>query len=325
MIWISFTILAAVIIFAGSRLSELAEKLAQLFHISSSAIGLLLVSIVTSLPELSTSLGAVLKVGRPDLAVGNTLGSDLFNLMIIALCDLLFRKKGILRQTSHPLKPLIYYLIMIGTVLLTLLVPNRIIFGSMHFNAGSMVIVALYVVLFIRMHRGGQADALNEPQPHRPPDAWKTVLLFAVMSGVIIIAGTMLAKLGDQIAEQTGLEQSFVGCLFLALATSLPELTVSLAAVRIGAYDLMLGNLIGSNMFNVFVCSISDLAYSREAFHIPDNLNPNLLFLGTCSILMVFTAMAASRQQKKAKRVAWESIIITGLYLAGLSVLYSYH
>lgn len=322
MIWITFAAIAAIIIFAGSRLSALAEELARIFHVSSSTVGLLLVSIVTSLPELSTSLGAVLKVGRPDLAVGNTMGSDLFNLMIIALCDLLFRKKGILRRASHSLAPLAYYLIMISTVLLTLTLPNRITLGNMHFNLGSLLIIALYLFLFARMHRGGQTAPAETAQNSKPAGAGKTVLQFAVMSIIIVVAGTMLAKLGDRIAEQTGLEQSFVGSLFLALATSLPELTVSISAMRLGAYDLMVGNVIGSNMFNVFICAISDIAYTPEAFRMAENLNPSLLFIGGCSIAMACTAMVGTRLQKPAKQAAWESILMILLYLTGLFALY---
>lgn len=319
MTWILFIAVAAVIIFAGSKLSSLAEKLAEEFHVSSSAVGLLLVSIVTSLPELSTSLGAALKVGEPNLAVGNTLGSDLFNLMIIALCDLMFRKKGILRQTAHHIKPLLYYMIMLTGVLLTLTLPNSIHLLGLNFNIGSVLIAIFYITMFVTTHQGEQAKRDNQPIH---PGAWKTALMFALMSAVIIVAGTMLAKLGDQIAEQTGLEQSFVGSLLLALATSLPELTVSIASVRIGAYDLMVGNIIGSNMFNVFVCAITDMAYRTGAFHIPDNLDRGLLLIGLCVAGVAATTLIGMRQRQKARFIAWESVATMLLYLTGLYLLY---
>ena len=319
MTWILFIAVAALIIFAGSKLSALAEKLAEEFHISSSAVGLLLVSIVTSLPELSTSLGAVLKVGEPNLAVGNTLGSDLFNLMIIALCDLIFRKKGILRQTARHIKPLLYYMIMLTGILLTLTLPNNIHLLGFNFNIGSVLIAAFYITMFVSTHKGEQAKRDNQPIH---PGAWKTALLFALMSAVIIVAGTLLAKLGDQIAEQTGLEQSFVGSLLLALATSLPELTVSISAVRIGAYDLMVGNIIGSNMFNVFIGAIADMAYRSEALHIPTNLDRGLLLIGLCVGGAAVATLAGMRQRKKARFIAWESIVTMALYLTGLYALF---
>lgn len=322
MIWITFAAIAAIIIFAGSRLSSLAEELAETFHISSSAVGLLLVGIVTSLPELSTSLGAVLHVGRPDLAVGNTLGSDLFNLMIIALCDLLFRKKGLLRDAAHHRKTIAYYGVMICTLLIALVLPNQLVIGSYHFNFGSVLIAALYLTLFIRTHRGEQSNAARQEVAVERAKAWKTSLLFAITSAVIIVAGTALANLGDRIAEQTGLEQSFVGSLFLALATSLPELTVSIASMRLGAYDLLVGNIIGSNMFNVFICAISDLAYRGEAFHIPGNLDPGLLALGGCVILMAGTSLLGTCFKRRARFIAWESLALLALYLIGLAALY---
>jgi len=322
MIWVYFIAVAAVIIFAGSRLSILAEKLASLLNISSSAVGLLLVSIITSLPELATSLGAVLKVGQPNLAVGNTMGSDLFNLMIIALCDLLFRKKGLLRQTGHRIAPLLYYLLMISAICLTLTLPNSIAFLGMHFNIGSLGVIGLYLFVFFRTHQSSEGHPSPSLSENRS-ELGQTVLLFSVAAFVIVLAGIVLAQLGDRIAEQTGLEQSFVGTLFLALATSLPELTVSITAMKIGAYDLMLGNILGSNMFNVFVVAISDLAYRKEALHMPENISPNLLLITGCAIAMTFIAMIAIQQKKKARLIAWESMVMLALYATGLYALYA--
>ena len=321
MIWIYFIAIAAIIIFAGSKLSILAEKLAKLLNISSSAIGLLLVSIITSLPELSTSLSAVIQVQQPNLALGNTLGSDLFNLMIIALCDLLFRKKGLLRQARHRIAPLIYYLLMISAVCLTLTLPNSIALLGMHFNIGSLGIIALYLFIFLRTHKSCGEHASPAPIEDRS-ELGKTVAQFSIAALVIVVAGIILAQLGDQIAEQTGLEQSFVGTLFLAFATSLPELTVSITAMRIGAYDLMLGNILGSNMFNVFVAAIADLAYRKEALHMPENVSSNLLVIAGCAIAMTLIAMISIQQKKKAKIIAWESIVMMALYAAGLYALY---
>ncbi|MBI9020139.1 MAG: hypothetical protein JEZ10_02645, partial [Verrucomicrobia bacterium] len=165
MIWIYFIAIAALIIFAGSKLAVLAEKLAVLLHISSSAIGLLLVSIITSLPELSTSLGAVITVKQPNLALGNTMGSDLFNLMIIALCDILFRKSGILRQARLRITPLIHYLMMITLLLLTLTLPNTVSLFGANFNAGSLLIMGLYLYIFFHTHRNSQTPAPENAEP----------------------------------------------------------------------------------------------------------------------------------------------------------------
>ena len=320
MVWIYFICTAAVIIFAGSKLSVLAEKLAGMLNISSSTVGLLLVSIITSLPELSTSLSAAVQVGEPGLAVGNTIGSDLFNLMIIALCDLLFAKKGILRQTAQNTASMLRYLLMVSLILLTITLPNELAVAGMHFNVGSLVIILLYIFLFFRTHRSdtGHADAESAERS----ELGKTALQFAAAAAAIVLAGMLLARQGDQIAQQTGLEQSFVGTLFLALATSLPELTVSISAVRIGAYDLMAGNILGSNMFNVFVAAVTDVAYTRGAFNIPGNISPGVLVIGGCTLSMTLIYLAAVRQRRKARYVAWESVAVLALYLIGLFFMY---
>ena len=321
MIWVYFIAIAAVIVFAGAKLAVLAEKLAELLNISSSTVGLLLVSIITSLPELSTSLGATLNVGQPNLAAGNTLGSDLFNLMIIALCDLLFRKKGLLRQTRYRITPLVHYLLMIGAAVLTLSLPNAVSIAGLHFNIGSLGIIALYLFIFFGTHKSGGKHHADASAVDRS-ELGKTILLFSMAAIVIVICGIMLAQIGDQIAKQTGLEASFVGTLFLALATSLPELTVSITAVKIGAFDLMLGNILGSNMFNVFVLAVTDMAYRKEALHIPENINPGLLTIAACAIGMTLIVGIAGKQRKKAQFIAWESLAMLGLYLTGLFALY---
>lgn len=323
MVWIYFIVIASIIIFAGSRLSVTAEKLAELLNISSSAVGLLLVSIITSLPELSTSLSALLRVGDPNLALGNTMGSDLFNLMIIAFCDLLFRKKGVLRQGHHHTSSQIHYLVMISAVVLTLTLPNTVdIFGA-QFNAGSLFIIAIYLVIFVRTHHAPRPELAPDALPVDRAELKKTILQFTISAVVIVAAGTVLAQLGDRIAEETGLKQSFVGTLFLALATSLPELTVSISALRIGAIDLMVGNIFGSNMFNVFITAIGDLAYRKEAIHIPENSSPGLLIIAGGSIVITLATMMAVKQKNQARYVAWESILTLGIYLGGLYALYA--
>jgi cation:H+ antiporter len=320
MVWIYFILTAAVIIFAGSKLSVLAEKLAGMLNISSSTVGLLLVSVITSLPELSTSLSAAVQVGEPGLAFGNTIGSDLFNLMIIALCDILFFKKGILRQTPQNTASMLRYLVMVSLILLTITLPNEVTLANMHFNIGSLVIIIIYIILFCRTHSADKGNE-NAASSDRTELA-KTALQFTLAAAAIVIAGMLLAQQGDQIAKQTGLEQSFVGTLFLALATSLPELTVSITAVRIGAYDLMVGNILGSNMFNVFVAALSDVACTQKAFNTPANISPGVLVIGGCAIAMTLIYLAAARQKRKAKHIAWESAAVLALYLLGLFAMY---
>ena len=333
MIWVYFIAIAAVIIFAGSKLSVFADQLAGLLKLSRSAVGILLVSMVTTLPELSTTLGAIIKVGEPNLALGNNLGSVLFNLMIIAICDILFRKKGILRQTSRTIAPMLQSLLLLIAMLLTLTLTNSLSVAGFHFNIGSILVLIAYVVIFFGTHRDGGSNetefteqveltggSASDQNPATLPKALTGFLLCAI---VVVICGIQLASLGDKIAVQTGLGQSFVGTLFLAIATSLPELTVGITAVKIGAYDLMIGNVAGANMLNILVIAIADLIHRKEALHIPGNLSRAQLLTGGCAVAVTLLVMGAMKQKKKSTfAFGWESLVMIGIYAASLYALY---
>lgn len=334
MVWIYFIAIAAIIIFAGSRLSIFADQLADLLKLSRSAVGILMVSIVTTLPELSTTLGAIIKVGEPNLALGNNLGSVLFNLMIIAICDLVFRKAGILRQAKQSV-PMLQSLLIVSLAILTLTLPNTVSFCGLNFAAGSILLIIVYIIVFMLTHREGSktGDQMHEEfgdmvdqithESGRETTLAKALTGFLVSAAVVVACGITLASLGDRIAEETGLGQSFVGTLFLAIATSLPELTVGITSVKIGAYDMMIGNVAGANMLNVLVIAIADLIHRSAALHIPDNLSRSQLLSGGAAVVTTVLVILAMRQKKKAKLgFGWESVVMLAIYGATLFALY---
>jgi cation:H+ antiporter len=335
MVWIYFAAIAAVIIFAGSRLSVFADQLAGLLKLSRSAVGILLVSFVTTLPELSTTMGAIIKVGEPNLALGNNLGSVLFNLMIIAICDIIFRKGGILRKTSDYVPCVFHSMLLLILMLLVLIAHNTVSLFGFNFAGGSVLVIAAYIAIFFTTHRNGgthHEQVLDEFQTvtdqvthldDRHLTLAKALTGFVISAVIVVISGITLASIGNQIAETTGLGQSFVGTLFLAIATSLPELAVGITSVKIGAYDLMIGNVAGANMLNVLVIAVADLVHRKEALHIPDNLSRSQLLTGFCAILVTLLVMGAMKQKKKSRfGFGWESIVMPGIYIASLYVLY---
>lgn len=336
MVWIYFIAVSAVIIWAGSRLSIYADQLAGLLKLSRSAVGILLVSFVTTLPELSTTLGAVIQVGQLDLALGNNLGSVFFNLMIIAICDILLRKSGLARQASGQSACIVHSMLLTAGVLAVLTIPNAVQLGGFRFAAGSPLIILAYIAVFFITQRSGSAaheavlnefekvtDRVTHPDRQAPSPA-KALTGFAVSALVVVASGIALASIGDQIAATTGFGRSFVGTLFLAVATSLPELSVGITAVRIGAYDLMIGNVAGANMLNVLVIAVADLVHRREALHIPDNLSRGHLVTGALSLLAALIVLAAMKQKKPSRfPFGWESVAMLAVYAAGLWALYA--
>ena len=138
----------------------------------------------------------------------------------------------------------------------------------------------------------------------------------------MVAAATYLPHLADRIAVVTGLGRTFVGTIFVALATSLPELVVSIAAVKIDATDLMFGNLLGSNLFNMAILGLDDLFYVKE----PILAHASPAHLVTANAAMAMTAIAVIgltyRVSKKRLWFGWDSWALLAVYVFAVSVVY---
>jgi cation:H+ antiporter len=139
----------------------------------------------------------------------------------------------------------------------------------------------------------------------------------------VIVLGIWLASIGDRLAGTTGLSRSFIGNLFLALTTSLPEIAASLAAIRLGAIDLAIGNVLGSNLFNVTMFFIYDLADGRQNFWAA--LNNANGFAAVMTIMMtgvIIISLMYRASPKTPYRISWDGIFIAALYLGSIALLY---
>jgi cation:H+ antiporter len=146
--------------------------------------------------------------------------------------------------------------------------------------------------------------------------------LYAVNAAVIVFAATYLPGLAARLAEQSGLAQSFVGSLFMAASTSMPEVVVSMAAARIGAIDMAVGNLFGSNVFNVAILGLDDLLYTKG----PLLAQVSAAHAVTLVSAMLMTAIAiiglTYRAQRKRFRLSWEATAMLCVYAAGLALMW---
>ncbi|HSE97070.1 MAG TPA: sodium:calcium antiporter, partial [Blastocatellia bacterium] len=147
-------------------------------------------------------------------------------------------------------------------------------------------------------------------------------VMYSVNALVVVAAATYLPHIGEQIAEMTGLGRTFVGSIFIALATSLPEMVVSVAALRIGAVDMVFGNLFGSNLFNIMIFALDDILYTRGPL-ISSISNTNII---TANAAIVMTAIAVIGLVYKTNRklffLAWDSLGILVIYILATVFLY---
>jgi cation:H+ antiporter len=153
--------------------------------------------------------------------------------------------------------------------------------------------------------------------------ARKAYIVFVINAALVIGLGIWLASIGDRLAATTGLSRSFVGNLFLALSTSLPEIAASLAAIRLGAVDLAIGNVLGSNLFNILLFFVYDLADGKRNFWA--SLTNSNAFAAVMIMMMtgvVIISLMYRASPKMPYRVSWDGFVLSGMYLGSMVFLY---
>lgn len=296
-----FVMSAAVVAGAGVVLAREGDTIAERSGLGGLLVGTLLLAGATSLPEIATDVSAALS-GAPDLAVGDLFGSSMANMAILAVVDLAYRGRVWTRVGLGHVRVAAIATMLTSVALLGILVPPGIAIGWV--GVETVGIVALYVAATAwvrRSHRSGRRDhdasgeiiaptgwgvAAARRQPYRA-----VVARFAAAAVAVLVAAPILAMAAGGIAEETGVGETFVGTLLLAATTSLPELVASLTAVRIGAHDLAVGNLFGSNAFNMVALLAADLAFLPGP--ILAAVAPAQAVAGIGAILLMALAIAA--------------------------------
>jgi cation:H+ antiporter len=299
--WVAvFVVSSAAVVGAGLVLARRGDEIATRTGLGGLVVGMVLLAGATSLPEVVTDVSAVL-AGAPDLAVGDLFGSSMANMAILAVIDLIHRGRVWPAVGLGHARLAAIAIALTSIAVLAILVPSEVAIGWLGIE--TIVIVGGYVAAAAWIHRSrGEGRAVvpaelgileptgwSEPEPRasvRTALAW-----FAGASAVVLVAAPFLAISAKGIADETGAGETFVGTLLLAATTSLPELVASLAAVRIGAYDLAVGNLFGSNAFNMVALLAADAAHLEGP--ILAAVAPAQAVAGVGAILLMAIAIAA--------------------------------
>lgn len=322
--WLGFFICLVVVLLAGSRLPYYGDLLAEKTGISRAFIGLILMPFVTTLPELVTGVSAAALVQSSDLALGNILGSCAFNLCLIPLMELISKSsKPLLTRVSNT------HILAASLSVVLLALTGAGIFISGHvvivpFIGLNSVLFALIYFISLRMiYR--QQSANSAPAHKTTKTSTLTVnqilLRYSLFAVITIIAALALPHFADTIAEETGLTTTFVGTVMLAISTSLPEIIVAIAAVRINAVDLAVGNILGSNIFNIFILFLDDIFYTKGSL-LADASDAHLISVFSTIIMSAVIIIGITfRSQTKHYLLTWESILIIILYLLNMFLL----
>ncbi len=327
--WLQFITCATLITVAGAKLSRYGDVIAEKTGVSGTWVGLILMAAVTSLPELVTGISAVTAADSPNIAVGDVLGSCVFNLTILVVVDLLYREEAIYRRASqgHILSAG-FGVIMIGFAGINVALggtASAIAFG--HVGIYSPVILLLYLVAIraVFHYERAQLVAHAREEASRYPHVTlrQVAVRYAVAALVILVAGTWLPFVGVRIAEVMGWHRTFVGTLFVAGATSLPELVVTIAALRLGAIDMAIANLLGSNLFNIAILAIDDALFLRGP--LLAHVSPmHAISASSASVMsgVVIVALLYRPRTRLFRTVGWVSICLFTLYLLNTYLLF---
>lgn len=300
--WFQFLVVSALIVFTGVNLSRYGDVIAEKTGLGRAWVGLVMLASVTSLPELITGISSVRIVGSIDIALGDVWGSCVYNLAIIALLDWLNGKESIFKGVGRVhLVSSAYGIMLLSIGLFSMLFVQYIPVLSFGLTIGlySPVIFIVYIIGVRSVYYYEKKlipEVVEEATKifhYENITLKKATTMYSVNAILLVSAAGWLPFIAERLSEITGMGESAMGAVFVAMTTSLPEVVVSIAAMRIGASDMAVANMLGSNMFNMVVLFVDDIFYTEGG-----------LFSSASSIHSM-TAVVA--------------IIMTGVVLTGLT------
>lgn len=317
MIYIFYLILAILVVFLSVRLSYYVDFLDKKTNLSGAFIGGIMLAAVTSLPELFSSLTAIINLDQPNLIQGNVLGSNMLNLCILATL-LLFTCKQYKKATMSKFHryTIMYGLLMYIIVLFAIINPMIINVGILKFNFATILIPLVYLINIKIMDNSGVTDEIDE-NIKIDLTIKQIIVRFILYSIALIIVSVILTQVTDKIADRLNLGVTLAGAVFLGVATSLPELSSAITLVKIGNFDASFGNIIGSNLFNFIVICFSDVIYLKGSIY---NYDQEVIYLLGFGIFSMLCALGLAFFKRKPHLIKIFSILILVAYITSIAL-----
>lgn len=336
-----FAAAAVVVWLAGTRVTSYVNAISSKTGIGHAAIGMILLAGITSLPEMGVTVTSA-ATGSANLAVNNLFGSIAVQVAILALIDFLIGRRAL---TSELPDATVILQGALNVLLLTIATAGMVVGDFPIIGIGAWAWLSLFgylgsvwVLSQSRSHTGWLAaregeidDRVREQQDQAQEEAdkelkdeklnqliWKT----AGLALTILAAGYVLSRTGDALAQQTGLGGSYVGFVLLAFATSLPELSSTIAAARSGLYTLAMSDILGTNLINVGLVFVIDaVAPGDPVLGQVDTFAAFGALVGI-ALTALFVIGMAERRDKTVARIGLDSAAVLVVYAASLVILY---
>lgn len=310
-------------------LTRALDGIARKTGLGEAFVGMLLLGGITSLPEVANTLGAA-RQGIPDLAINNLLGSAAINVLLLAVADAAIGRKAVTSVVARPATMMMCALCMMALSLVaTAVAVGDITFLGIGlwspaicaFSVGAFFLASSYGKRAPWVVKGGEEGAgLAEEKPEAP--IGRLVLVSVVAGTAIFVAGYSLSETGGALAKQTGLGTGFVGFLLVGAATSLPELSSILTALRLRRYEMAFGQVLGTNFINLTLLLLADFAFAGGA--VMNELGMFEIVLSLLGVLLigVFLVGLLERRDRVLFRMGYDSLSVMILFAAGTVMLY---
>lgn len=318
--------LASVVVFLAIKLSNYVDLLDKKTKLSGALLGGILLAAVTSLPELFTSLTGTIGLGNNKLVLGNIMGSDFFDVIIFGVVYFLFFKKF----TQGKVGKQHYYTIFFASLMVVTVTIAAFVFNKQgwliggRFNPMSFVIIILYVLSVVFTPK---TEEKTEKEEDKSKLTVKQIwILFAICSLVLIGASIGVTYVTDQVVTGFNMGATFGGSLFLGVATSLPEITATIALCKKKNFDAAYGDIFGSCVFNIIILAIADaVSFKAGPLYVVDNTESLMLIIGTAFVLLIALASIMFIRSKyfkydtKSRIILYAfAVLLIGSYVAYL-------
>jgi cation:H+ antiporter len=323
---------ALAILLMGVQLTRVADRLADTSGLGEAVFGAVLLGGATSLAGIVTSVASAL-ADHPQLAVSNAVGGIAAQTAFLAVADLAYRQVN-LEHAAASAANLLSGALLCGLLGLVLLAAQGPAWHLWSIHPVSLLLFGAYL-LGVRLARQAhrhppwqplmtRETRLDQPDTEQSEDGLASKrlwLAFASLAIGLTVAGYLVAVSGIALVRTTGLSETIVGGLFTAVATSLPELVTSIAAVRQGALTLAIGGIIGGNTFDVLFIALSDVAYRPGSIY--HAIDRESLFVVSLTIVLTSILLLGMlhREKRGVGNIGFEGVLVLLFYAAGFLVL----
>lgn len=324
MIWIQFIISAALVVLAAVKLAEYGDVIAVRTKLGRAFIGVILMAGATSLPEFLTAINSI-RLGIPDLSGGNIFGANMYNMLLLAFISVLGWRERALRLVvrRHGLTG--------GGAILMITLATFFVYTNLDIKIGwvgldSLILIATYFILvrLLRVSTVGGDEGVEEEIDESLPSLRRSVIWFGGAALLLVIVMPWLVGSANEIAIMTGVGEGFVGVALVAFVSTMPELVATITAVRMKVYDLAIGNLFGSNMFNMFALGAVDFLFTEGRFL--GKISAEFVLVGFIGLLMNVMALIGNQSRIRRKLLFFlelDAAALVLVFVAGMVLIYN--